>query len=69
MMLSEHVRKLRIWKGKNNYQERPELDEYELQAIQYEIEVAQKRECEVHVRLWDKGKKRFTYGSHKRSKC
>jgi len=28
-----------------------------LQAIQYEIEVAQKkRECEVHVKLWGKGK-------------
>ena len=35
---------------------RPRLDDFDLQAIQYEIEVAKKRECEIHVRLWDKGK-------------
>ncbi|MET3656530.1 YolD-like family protein [Sporosarcina psychrophila] len=55
MMLSEHVRELRIWKDKDNYEER-KLDDFDLQAIQYEIEVAQKRECEVHVKSWDKGK-------------
>ena len=56
MMLSEHVAELRRWQNEDHYEERPELDDFDLQAIQYEIEVAQKRECEVHVKLWDKGK-------------
>ena len=56
MMLSEHVAELRRWQNKDHYEERPELDDFDLQAIQYEIEVAKKRECEVHVKLWDKGK-------------
>jgi len=56
MMLSEHVAELRRWQNEDHYEERPELDDFDLQAIQHEIEVAQKRECEVHVKLWDKGK-------------
>jgi len=55
MMLSEHVAELR-WQNEDHYEERPQLDDFDLQAIQHEIEVAQKRECEVHVKLWDKGK-------------
>ena len=47
MMLSEHIKELRIWKDKDNYEERPQLDDFDLQAIQHEIEVAQNRECEV----------------------
>ncbi len=62
MMLSEHVRELHLWNDEYNRNERPQLDEYDLQAIQYEIEVAQKRECQVHVRLWDKGKAVFYMG-------
>ena len=56
LMLPEHVVELRRWQSKDYYEERPELDDIELQAIQHEIEVAQKRECKVHVKLWDKGK-------------
>ncbi|WP_342538297.1 MULTISPECIES: YolD-like family protein [unclassified Sporosarcina] len=44
MMLSEHVAELHRWQNEDNYEGRPELDDYDLQAIQYEIEVAQKRE-------------------------
>lgn len=56
MMLSEHVAELRRWQEEDHYEERPKLDDFDLQAIQHEIEVAQKRECEVHVKLWGKGK-------------
>jgi len=42
--------------NEHHYEEHPELDDFDLQAIQYEIEVAQNRECEVHVKLWDKRK-------------
>ncbi|WP_399632627.1 YolD-like family protein [Sporosarcina sp. SG10008] len=40
MMLSEHIRELRIWMKEDNYKERPELDNYDLQGIQEEVEVA-----------------------------
>ncbi|KAA0964931.1 YolD-like family protein [Sporosarcina sp. ANT_H38] len=56
MMLSEHVRELRIWKDKDNYEERPLLDDFDLQAIQYEIEVAYKRKCLTFVKSWENGK-------------
>ncbi len=62
MMLSEHVRELRLWKDKDHYIERPELDGFDLQAIQHEIEVAQKRKCQVHVKSWDKEKIAFYMG-------
>ena len=62
MMLSEHVAELRRWQNEDHYEERPELDDFDLQAIQYEIEVAQKRECQVQVKLWDKGKNIFYMG-------
>ncbi|MET3658413.1 YolD-like family protein [Sporosarcina psychrophila] len=62
MMLSEHVAELQRWQNEDNYEERPQLDDFDLQAIQYEIEVAKKRECAVHVSLWDKGKSVFYMG-------
>lgn len=42
MMLSEHVAELQKWQNEDNYEERPQLDDFDLQAIQYEIEVAKK---------------------------
>ena len=62
MMLSEHVAELQRWQNEDNYEERPQLDDFDLQAIHYEIEVAKKRECAVHVKLWDKGKSVFYMG-------
>ena len=62
MMLPEHVREIRIWQDKENFEERPQLDDFDLQAIQHEIEVAKKRECVVHVKLWDKEKTVFHMG-------
>jgi hypothetical protein len=42
LMLSEHVRELHIWKDKDHYEERPELDNFDLQSIQNDLEVAYK---------------------------
>ena len=33
MMLSEHVAELHRWQNEDNYEGRPELDDYDLQAI------------------------------------
>jgi len=41
-MLSEHVRVLHIWKDKDHYDESPELDDFDLQSIQNDLEVAYK---------------------------
>jgi hypothetical protein len=56
MMLSEHVAELRRWKDEEQYEERPELNEWDLQAIQEELEVAYKRKCQALVKTWKDGK-------------
>ncbi|MET3659067.1 YolD-like family protein [Sporosarcina psychrophila] len=56
MMLSEHLVELRKWLKEDNNEERPELDDFDLQAIQEEVEVAYKRKCLTFVKSWDKGK-------------
>ncbi|WP_399632624.1 hypothetical protein [Sporosarcina sp. SG10008] len=37
------VAELHRWQNEDHYEERPQLDDFDLQAIQYEIEVAQKK--------------------------
>ncbi len=56
MMLPEHIVELRNWMDKEHYTERPELNEWDLQSIQEEIEVAYKRKCEVLIKTWKDGK-------------
>ena len=56
MMLSEHVRELRKWMDQDNYTERPELNEWDLQSIQEELELAYKRQCETLIKTWDSGR-------------
>ena len=56
MMLSEHVRELRKWMDQDNYIERPELNEWDLQSIQEELELAYKRQCETLIKTWDSGR-------------
>lgn len=56
MMLSEHVVELRKWMDQDNYAERPELNEWDFQLIQEELELAYKRKCETLVKTWAKGR-------------
>ena len=56
MMLSEHVRELRKWVDQDNYTERTELNEWDLQSIQEELELAYKRQCETLIKTWDSGR-------------
>ncbi|BAQ11280.1 hypothetical protein OXB_2809 [Bacillus sp. OxB-1] len=55
MMLTEHVEKLREWYDEDNFVPRPELDEWDFQAIQEELELAFKRQCESKVKVWKAG--------------
>lgn len=57
LMLPEHVRMLREWKTEDNRVQRPELDEFDLQALQENIEIALMRKCEVEIQVW----KEFQY--------
>ncbi|WP_342505850.1 YolD-like family protein [Sporosarcina sp. FSL K6-2383] len=56
MMLTEHVEKLKSWYAEDGYEERPELDDFDLQSIQEEIEVAYKRKCLILIATWKDGK-------------
>ncbi|MEK5071737.1 YolD-like family protein [Sporosarcina sp. FSL K6-1508] len=56
MMLTEHNVEIKHWLDMENYVERPELDDFDLQAIQYDIELAYKSRCVVSIKSWDKGK-------------
>lgn len=55
MMLPEHVVELRKWMGQDHYTERPELNEWDLQLIQEELELAYKKKCETLVKTWVNG--------------
>lgn len=56
MMLPEHVQKLREWMNEDHYDERPLLDEFDMQLIQEEIELAYKSKCQTLIKTWSKGR-------------
>lgn len=58
MMLPEHVKKLREWKKQDEYEEKPELDEFTLQDISEQLIIAYENRYEVELKIW---KNRHTY--------
>lgn len=56
IMLPEHIDELNKWMDKENYEERPELSEWDLQSIQEEVVVSYKRKCETLIKTWKDGK-------------
>ena len=63
MMLPEHIAKLHDWMEKEHYVERPDLEDFDLQAIQEEIEVAYKRKCQTLIKTWSNGKMEMYQGT------
>ncbi|MEK5038745.1 YolD-like family protein [Sporosarcina sp. FSL K6-3457] len=55
MMLPEHVAEITDWRNEQYYEERPQLDDLDLQSIQEEIEAAHKRRCQVLIITWKDG--------------
>ncbi|PID03754.1 hypothetical protein CSV67_03695 [Sporosarcina sp. P2] len=55
MMLPEHVVELRKWMDQDHYTERPELNEWDFQLVQEELELAYKKKCETLVKTWANG--------------
>ncbi|QTD43357.1 YolD-like family protein [Sporosarcina sp. Te-1] len=56
MMLPEHIAQLRDWQAEDDKVERPDLTDWDLDAIREEIELAHKRECNAWVQTWKSGK-------------
>lgn len=52
LMLPEHIQMLREWYKEDEEVKRPELDEFDLQLIQEELDIALKRKCEVLIETW-----------------
>jgi hypothetical protein len=60
MMLPEHVEMLREWQQEDWYNRKPNLDEFDLEAIFDEIQLAYRRQCDVEIRIWREGSQAFT---------
>ena len=52
MMLPEHMKLLREWYEEDEQDEKPVLDETDLERIQEEIGIALTRQCEVRIKTW-----------------
>ena len=48
--------KINAWGNEEQYEERPQLDDFDLQSIQEEIELAYKRKCQTLIIIWKDGK-------------
>ncbi|WP_341963503.1 YolD-like family protein (plasmid) [Planococcus maritimus] len=55
MLLTEHVRLIKAFYEEQDQVPKPELTEYDLQAIQEEVEIAMSRRCEVQLKTWKNG--------------
>lgn len=56
MFLTEHVKLLREMEEESRKMPQPNLDEYDLQLIQEEVELALRRKCDIIVHTWKDGK-------------
>ena len=53
MMLPEHVKLLREWHEKDDYVEKPELDEWALQELSEQLQIAFKDHTQVELKIWE----------------
>lgn len=52
MMLPEHVQLLREERDEDRYNVRPQLNDFDLEAIQDEIQIAFKSRSTIELRIW-----------------
>ena len=55
LMLPEHIQMLRDLSEEDRKSPKPNLDEYDLQLISEEMDVALKRQCDVVIHTWRDG--------------
>ena len=66
VMLTEHLTELRDWMGEDNYERKPNIDEWSLQEFQQQLDIAYQARCEVRIRTWENGLFTDTTGILKR---
>lgn len=52
MMLPEHIQMLRDWQKENHSSQKPDLDNFDLEAIYDEIHLAKARQCTIEILVW-----------------
>lgn len=55
MMLPEHVKLIRQYNEESQKVQKPELCDWELDIIQESIQIAMKRNVDVHMKIWKDG--------------
>ena len=53
MMLPEHVKLLREWQEQDQYVKKPELDEWALQELSEQLQLAYDQKREVELKVWE----------------
>lgn len=53
MMLPEHVKMLREWHAQDDYVQKPELDEWALQELSDQLQIAYENKLEVELSVWE----------------
>ncbi|MFY3793034.1 YolD-like family protein [Ureibacillus sp. MALMAid1270] len=53
MMLPEHVKLLRDWQEQDKYVKKPELDEWALQELSEQMQLAYNQKKEVELKVWE----------------
>ena len=59
MMLPEYVQLIRQYNEDTKKIPRPNLDEFDLLAIQEQIEIAMKRNVEIKFKIWKDGEVKY----------
>lgn len=62
MMLPEHVKMLRDYNAEIKKVPRPDLNEFDYEAIQEQIEIAMKRDVEILVKRWKNSDFKYNQG-------
>ncbi|WP_194841649.1 YolD-like family protein [Sporosarcina obsidiansis] len=62
LMLPEHLERLREWQREDQYTQRPELTDWELQEMQQTLEHGWRRKCELLLKTWHDGEFLFHQG-------
>ena len=62
MMLPEHVKMLRDYQEEVKKEPRPELNEFDYEFIQEQLELAMKRNVEIKVKRWREGEFLYNRG-------
>jgi len=63
MMLPEHVKMLRDYNDELKQVPRPQLDEWDLEIIQDNIDLAMKRNVEIKIKRWINGMFKYNQGT------